>query len=48
MDLPLTILLLLLAGTLTAFSIGWFHYPFGLLILVVLIMFRLFQRSSET
>lgn len=46
-DLPLLIIILLLATSLTAFFAGLFPYPFGLVILVAALLGRiLYIRSS--
>ena len=43
-DPVLWILLVLLTATLAAFALGWFPYPFGLLVLSLFIAARLLQR----
>ena len=44
MDKLLLILCLLLFATLTAFVTGFIPYPFGIMILLILILFRWFER----
>ena len=47
MDPVLLVLLALLAATLTAFFLGVFPYPFGLLVLTFLIIGRLLHLRSK-
>ena len=47
MDRPLLIILLLLAGTLSAFAAGLFPYPFGVLVLSVLFAARLLVLAAR-
>jgi len=46
-DLPLIVILLLIAATVTAWLLGIFAYPFGILILIAAFIARLLQISSQ-
>lgn len=47
MDPLLLILVLLLVASLVMFLAGWLPYPFGTLVLVLLIVARLLQRRGR-
>ncbi len=46
-DRVLAVLVVLLILTLGAFAAGWTHYPFGVLVLVFLIIARVLHRKGR-
>jgi hypothetical protein len=44
-DIPVLVLLVLLAGSLAAFLLGIFPYPFGILIVLALLVARLLLQQ---
>lgn len=46
MDGPLLLIVLLLAGTVAAFAAGLTPYPFGVLVLSLLLAARFFARAA--
>jgi hypothetical protein len=47
-DMPLLIIALLLLATVGAWLIGWFVYPFGLLVLLAALTIRSIQIHMKT
>lgn len=47
MDWPLLIILFLLLASLVAWAVGWFVYPFGLLVLSSVLLARILQLAAR-